>query len=193
MGLSKAADRDELRRRFAADDDDVRTEANDAARDVRVALVVEEGPNSTHVEDVVKTALGRDRIPASTLGMLLGAVQNLHARDVAWSLMSRDTAVQHFELWRQVMAAADDDLMAPAGTLCAFAAWLSGNGALAALALGRVAEVCPDYSFLGLIAEILAGGINPDLWEDYRSSLLAMSGVTPLRAGAGAAADDAAG
>src|SRR4029079_14386587 len=111
-------------------------------------------------------------------------------RDVAWALVSRDDAERHFEGWRQVMTAADDDLMAPAGALCAFAAWLSGRGALAATAADRVDEVRPDYSFLGLIRDVLESGMSPASWEPYRESLLRIS-AEPWTAGA--VADEAAG
>jgi hypothetical protein len=188
-GLAKAADRESLAEQFACRDEAVRHAVTEAARDVVVALMVDDGPDSTRVSDLVRSALGNDRIHSATLGRLLGAVQDLRARDVAWLLMTRADADRHFEVWRQVMSSADDDMVAPAGTLCAFAAWLSGRGALAATAADRVAAVDPDYPFLGLICDILVSGMSPDVWRDYRASLVRISDEWPT---AGAVADEAA-
>jgi hypothetical protein len=188
-GMAKAASRDALAEQFARRDDEVRHAAKEAASDVVVALMVDDGSESIRVSHLVRSALGNDRIHSSTLGRLLGAVQDLRARDVAWLLMTRGDADRHFEVWRQVMNAADDDMLPPAGTLCAFAAWLSGRGAVAATAADRVADVDPHYPFLGLVGDIVESGMSPDAWQSYRESLAPVSEEWPT---AGAVADDAA-
>jgi hypothetical protein len=190
MGWGKAVSRDALAEQFIPRDDPGAARANRTARTTSVSLTAEaDEASASAVEDLIRSALGGAELEPATLGMLLGAVQDLRARDVAWALMSRDDAADHYELWRQVMRAADDDLMAPAGTLCAFAAWLSGQGALAATAAAAVARVSPHYSFLALIADILHSGMPPAAWEQWRGPV-AVSAGSP---NAGAVADDAAG
>ena len=44
------------------------------------------------------------------------------------------------------MQLAPDDLVAPIGSLTAFAAWLTGRGVLASHAVERVLELSPGYS-----------------------------------------------
>jgi hypothetical protein len=111
--------------------------------------------------------------------------------------MTRADAELHFQLWRQVMTAADDDLLAPAGSLCAFAAWLAGRGAVAATAVDRVAEVAPDYPMLLLIRDAIESGLSPDAWEDRTApvdmSLAADARDPSASANAGAGAGDEAG
>jgi Domain of unknown function (DUF4192) len=188
-GMGKAASRDALAEQFARRDDAVRQTVNEVARDAVVPLMVDDAEDSIRVSRLVRSALGNDQIHSATLGRLLGAVQDLRARDVAWLLMTRDDAGRHFEVWRQVMNAADDDMLPPAGTLCAFAAWLSGRGALAATAADQVADVDPDYPFLELVGDILESGMSPDTWHDYRASLAPISEESPT---AGVVADEAA-
>jgi hypothetical protein len=192
MGMGKADSRDALAQQFAPRSDPEQAMVNDAARRARVTLSVHgDDDRSAAVDDLVWLALGRPDLDSTTVAMLLGAVQDLRARDAVWSLMTRDDAAEHFELWRQVMRAADDDLMAPAGTLCAFAAWLSGQGAVAATAAAAVARVSPHYSFLALIVDILHSGMGPAAWDEWgQPGLAAVSAGSP---NAGAAADDAAG
>jgi hypothetical protein len=188
-GMAKAPSRDALAEQFVRRDDAVCDSVNEVARASVVALTVDDGDDAIRVGRLVRSALGNEPIDSATLGRLLGAVQDLRARDVAWFLMTRGDADRHFEAWRQVMNAADDDMLAPAGTLCAFAAWLSGRGALAATAADRVADVDPDYPFLGLISDIVESGMSPSAWEDYRASLVPISEEWPT---AGAVADEAA-
>jgi hypothetical protein len=189
MGMAKLPTRGALAKQFApvaggAD----RQRANEIAREAVAASAGGVG-RSARIADVIASALGRDAVDSVTLGTLLGAVQDLRNRDLAWMLISRDDADAHFELWRQIMTAADDDLLAPAGSLCAFAAWLAGRGALAATAADRVAEVAADYPMLGLVRDALESCMSPDVWQEYLDSLSRVSADWPI---GGAAAGDAA-
>jgi hypothetical protein len=193
MGLSKEPSRDALARQFARLGPAERCAIGAEARGVHLSRR-RQGVDSRRLEDVVEASLASEAVARESLGLLLGAVQDLEARDVAWALMTRTSADRHFALWRDVMRAADDDLLPPAGALCAFAAWLSGQGAVAATAAEQVAAVRPDYPFLGLVAEIMARGISPDHWEAYRRTLAQIAGLVSEEQGtAGGEADDAAG
>jgi hypothetical protein len=179
MGMGKLPSREVLAEQFAPRIGEVRETANDVAWAVANAMVVDDGLDPMALSTLIGSSLGIDRIGGATLGMMLGGVQDLLSRDVAWLLMSRDDADRHFELWRQVMTVADDDLLPPAGALCAFAAWLAGRGALASTAVERVAEVAPDYPFLELIRHALESGMNPDTWDEYREMLSTVSADLP--------------
>ncbi|MPZ94482.1 MAG: DUF4192 family protein, partial [Propionibacteriales bacterium] len=67
-------------------------------------------------------------------------------RDAAWTAMSKDSAAVHGELWQQVLRLAVPRYVAPVASLTAFAAWLSGNGALAICAVERALAADPEYS-----------------------------------------------
>jgi hypothetical protein len=97
-------------------------------------------------------------------GRLLVLVLGLPLRDVAWSEMTRATATEHVELWRDLVRRCPRHLLAGPACLLAFAAWLAGQGALAWCALDRCAEVDPDYSMADCIAQLLAGAVPPSVW-----------------------------
>jgi Domain of unknown function (DUF4192) len=193
MGLTKEQSRDDLAAQFAPLPTAERAIVSAEARAV-AASPAESPARWDHLEELILSSLASSEVARSGRGVLLGAVQDLDARDLAWVLMSRESASRHFELWRDVMRAADDDLLAPAGTLCAFAAWLSGGGALAATAVERVAAIQPNYPFLGLICDILSMGLSPDRWEELRGPLAGVVGyISAGPPSAGGVAGDAAG
>ena len=168
-GMSKAPDRDTLRQQFEPLPDAVREEVGEIVdRMLTDAYWIDEPDNAPSPAEemaaLVVSALDGD-LDTIDVAWLLSLAQDIEARDAAWWQMTRENARLHFELWRQVMRAAPDDLLAPAGSLCAFAAWLAGAGALASHAVERVAEVAPDYPMMTLVADALVSNLNPDVWE----------------------------
>ena len=57
------------------------------------------------------------------------------------------------DLWRDVVRRAPADLRAAPAALLGFAAWLSGDGALAWCAVECALEAEPDYSLAGLLTQ----------------------------------------
>jgi hypothetical protein len=90
-------------------------------------------------------------------------------RDVAWAEISRADAGSHVDLWRDVVRRAPPDLRAAPAALLGFAAWQSGNGALAWCAVECAQEAEPGYSMAGLLTQVLAGGVPPSVWRPRRS------------------------
>lgn len=97
-------------------------------------------------------------------GRLLLLMSMVPVRDVAWAEMSRPTAHQHLDLWRDLLRRCPTDLVPPAASLLAFAAWLAGDGALAWCALDRSAEVDPEYSLADCVAGLLERAVPPSVW-----------------------------
>jgi Domain of unknown function (DUF4192) len=165
-GMGKLASRDDLRAVVAPESDERRRSVAAACRLLEDTLTPapDLSGSSPVMRRIVTDALDRDELDLATIAELLTMVQDLGHRDAAWMMMTRPDAADHFELWRQVMRVAPDDLLPPAGTLCAFAAWLSGHGVLAAHACERVAEVATEYSMLGLVQQALEMGVDPAIW-----------------------------
>lgn len=92
------------------------------------------------------------------------AMTSIEVRDVAWSEMSRQDARGHVELWRGVVRRTPIDLLAAPAALLGFAAWLSGDGALAWCAVERCLEAEPDYSMAALISQALVAAVPPSTW-----------------------------
>ena len=108
-----------------------------------------------------------DRVPltADEAGRMLAALQSIDVRDVAWSEMSRATALRHVELWRDLSRRASLDVLAPAAALLGFAAWLAGDGALAWCAVDRCRLADPGYRLAELLAAALVNAVPPTTWQ----------------------------
>ena len=87
-------------------------------------------------------------------------------RDAAWVAMSREAAREHVELWTDVVRRSPPELLAAPAALLGFAAWLSGQGALAWCAIDRCRESAPDYPLAGMLAELLVHAVPPSAWEE---------------------------
>jgi len=97
-------------------------------------------------------------------GRALLLVAGVPLRDVAWAEMSRADAQGHVELWRDLVRRSPRHLRPAPACLLAFAAWLSGHGALAWCALDRCVEVDPEYSMAACVAELLERAVPPSVW-----------------------------
>lgn len=95
-------------------------------------------------------------------------------RDVALAELDQASARRHVDLWRDVVRRAPVEVRAAPATLLAFAAWLSGNGALAWCAVECAQEAEPDYSMAGLLASALAGAVPPSAWKPFPSTELSI-------------------
>ena len=102
----------------------------------------------------------------------MAACRDIEVRDVAWSLMSREDARRHVEVWRDVVRRCPTELLAAPASLLAFAAWLAGDGALAWCALDRSALADPDYRMAGLVAHTLEHALPPSTWTPLPESAL---------------------
>jgi hypothetical protein len=92
------------------------------------------------------------------------AVQPVAARDMAWALMSRETADRHRELWEQVLTRVVPPYEPAVACLTAFACWLQGHGAMAWCAVDRALDADPEYSWAGLIVHSLENAVSPEVW-----------------------------
>jgi len=101
---------------------------------------------------------------AAELARLVVAVLDAELRDLAWTHMTHANARGHVEFWSDVARRTPDDFVAAPATLLAFAAWLSGQGALAWCALDRVHVVDPAYALAELVAGALTAAMPPSSW-----------------------------
>jgi Domain of unknown function (DUF4192) len=95
---------------------------------------------------------------------LLTALHDVRIRDAAWCFMTPDNAKGLVDLWKGVVRKSPISVLAAPATLLAFAAWLSGHGALAWCALDRCKECDRDYSLAQLLASMLDRAVPPSAW-----------------------------
>ena len=90
---------------------------------------------------------------------------SVEIRDVAWAEMSHADAHRHVDLWRDVVRRVPVQVRAAPAALLGFAAWLSGDGALAWCAVECSQEAEPDYGLARLLSDALAGAVPPSTWQ----------------------------
>jgi hypothetical protein len=139
-------------------------ETRGQARSSRRSHLVHEGRWVRHrVRRFLADAQRLDAHDVARLVVLLGA--SIEVRDVAWAEIVHENAARHVDLWRDVVRRAPLELRAAPAALLGFAAWLSGNGALAWCAVDCAQESEPGYSLAGLLAQALAGAVPPSAWH----------------------------
>jgi hypothetical protein len=123
---------------------------------------------SRHCED------GR-RLDTGDVARLLGLVHvSTEVRDVAWVEITQATARAYVDLWRDVVRRSPVELRAAPAALLAFAAWLSGHGALAWCAVDCAQDADPDYGLAGLLTQVLAAGMPPSEWRPVGREALSL-------------------
>jgi hypothetical protein len=101
-------------------------------------------------------------------------VANRDVRDLVWCDIRRENVDGHVALWREVVRHSPEPLVAPAAGLLAFAAWLSGDGALAWCAVDRCLCADPDHVLGQLVGEALTTAMPPSSWRPIDPQSLAL-------------------
>jgi hypothetical protein len=162
-GMTKLPDRDALRAQFEPADPAERMALDTTIETLAMLGVDRLGRQA--LEEVVSVALRGSRpLSRQEQAQLLVTITEIPRRDQIWGQMRRSNAERHFDAWRPLMQLAPDDLVAPIGSLTAFAAWLCGRGVLASHAVERVLELSPEYSMARLIRTTLEGSLSPAAW-----------------------------
>jgi hypothetical protein len=73
-------------------------------------------------------------------------------------------------VWRELVRRTPEELAAPVAGLLAFAAWLSGDGALAWCAVERALRADPDHTLARLVGRALEGAVPPSAWRPVREA-----------------------
>lgn len=114
----------------------------------------------------VRTAMriyrsGRSIESLERLAWLAVLLADIRVRDDAWARMDPAHRDAHLRLWTDVLRAAAFDYVPAPASLLAFAAWQTGNGALATMAVDRALSADPVYSMALLIAEAVTAALPP--------------------------------
>lgn len=101
------------------------------------------------------------------IAWLLVLLRSLRTRDEAWARIQQECLDAQLRLWIRMLRHAEPAYVAAPGCLAAFAAWQSGQGSLANVALERVEKAEPEYSLAGLLREAFSCGLAPHKWRHF--------------------------
>jgi Domain of unknown function (DUF4192) len=112
------------------------------------------------VRAVLRRATERAGPPSDEEVARLGVLMVcLRVRDEAWVRMGEGTIEAHVRLWRDVLRRVREPYVPAPACLLAFAAWRTGDGALANIALDRALAADPHYSMARLLRELFVSGL----------------------------------
>jgi hypothetical protein len=89
------------------------------------------------------------------------ALTTIEIRDLVWELITLDNARDMVRVWLHVSRRVPVAWTPPALCLASFAAWQSGDGALAVMAAERALDVDADYPMAGLMLALASSGVSP--------------------------------
>jgi hypothetical protein len=120
-------------------------------------------------EAAVREAMDRHRAEASLtddeVAWLSLLLLHVPVRDYAWERVTDED--WQLALWTDVLRRAEPELVPAPASLLAFAAWRSGQGALASVALERALRADPAYSMALLLEQAIQTGAGPSLLDSW--------------------------
>ncbi|MBN9103602.1 MAG: DUF4192 domain-containing protein [Propionibacteriaceae bacterium] len=184
LGLAVLPSRAELDARFANAED---TPALYAAQDRALATLPDPDDNDA-IAARVRALLARNLpdphqrdgtadIPQADALQLAALVAAGTGRDLALVSISRDNADQHLQLWRSVVNQNPASGAEMPLHLAGMAAWVSGDGASAVVALERAQAIAgPGIRPHALLQALIDQVVHPDTWPQLRDQILTQTG-----------------
>lgn len=169
-------DREALVERFAAVTGERRRwieQATAAILDEVVPMVARTPPGSLAaagmavVEPILGRAVAGRRVSDADLLRVAAWLSSVSVRDAVWSRIDRDNADDMLRVLTLVSGAVVPPFEPAVLSLAGFAAWLTGDGAQALIAIERALRADPGYSLACLFLEVLENGISPAHWTGF--------------------------
>ena len=118
------------------------------------------------------------RMPVEDAAQLAMLGRSSAGRDTALLSITRANAERHFEMWRAVVNRVPDSYAEAAAYLAGMAAWVTGDGAAANVALNRslrIAERAGAEPLAGLLDGLIDHVVPPTAWEQVRAQALTLT------------------
>jgi hypothetical protein len=172
-GFASAPDTDTLTQRVAAVLDELPSPRDTTAIiNLTSELLTRNLPPADPAQPSARVVPVEDAIKLAVLA------QNPSAQSLALLSMSREDAPQHLQLWRAVVNQTPDYGAEAPLYLAGMAAWISGDGASAVVALDRSIDLAPTDQPTGqvrLLSQLIDQVVPPSAWETIRGEVLAAS------------------
>ena len=138
-------------------------------REVAVALLA---AARSAVDGAVEYIRAGGRPDDDLVAWLSVLVMDTDVRHQAWIGIKRagPDLDHHYALWTEVVRRCERDLMPAPACLLAFAAWRTGDGGVARLALERALRSDPGYPMAIRMLQLLADGVSPTAFDGADAS-----------------------
>jgi hypothetical protein len=169
-------DRSALVDRFAAVSGERRRwleRATDEIADEAVRVVAQTPPEQVGaagvavVGPILDRAVAGRRVPDADLVRVAVWLSSVEVRDAVWQRVTRDTAPDLLRVLTLVSGSVVPPFEPAVLSLAAFAAWLTGDGAQALIAVERALAADPCYSMARLVLDVLENGVSPVHWDGF--------------------------
>lgn len=137
------------------------------------AAVAVEAAGTTAVDELALAATaaletsGPATVSDDDARILAIAAQIVDVRDAIWSTITRATAENDAEVWRQVAIKTAGKAAAGPDALAAFGYWLAGDGARSMMAVEQGALADARHSMIDLVGTVAGLGIDPNTWKGF--------------------------
>ncbi len=119
------------------------------------------------VRPIFERCLQGDRVSDEDAVRLSVWLNRRDVRDEVWGWITRDNAPAVLCLLTHASSIVVPPFEPAVLGLAAFAAWLSGDGAQALIAVERALAADPLYSMAGGVLELLEAGVSPMHWGEF--------------------------
>ncbi|MET0930854.1 MAG: DUF4192 domain-containing protein [Aeromicrobium sp.] len=119
------------------------------------------------VEPILERAMAGRRLSDADLLRVAAWLSSVAVRDALWSRFTRDNAHEMVQALMLVCESVVPPFEPAVLSLTAFAAWLTGDGTQALIAVERALRADPDYSMAQIILDVLQGGVSPAHWTGF--------------------------
>ncbi|MCL8250260.1 DUF4192 domain-containing protein [Aeromicrobium fastidiosum] len=119
------------------------------------------------VGPILDRALDGRRLLDADLVRVAVWVSGVEVRDAVWARITRETADDMLRVLTLVAGSVVPPFEPAVLSLAAFAAWLTGDGAQALIAVERALDADPCYSMARIVLDVLEQGVSPVHWTGF--------------------------
>ena len=119
------------------------------------------------VGPILDRAVAGERLSDADVTRVAVWVSSISVRDEVWERIDHDSARDMLRVLTLVSAGTVAPFEPAVLSLTAFAAWLTGDGAQALMAVERALRADPRYSMAQIVLQMLQGGLSPQAWPGH--------------------------
>lgn len=122
------------------------------------------------VQPILDRGLAGERLSDDEVTRFSVWMSSIQVRDEVWGQITAETADDMLRLLTLISRSVVPPFEPGVLSLTAFAAWLTGDGAQALIAVERALQADEEYSMARLMLQMLEGGVSPSHWSAIQAA-----------------------